>query len=113
MKKLLEAVSRTGSDGRRARGRRRLLFAAGASAFVMVAGATAQESQRGAVEHFIGTMVRQTATVCPLASPADQAALDRCRAALYGDSAFRQRRSRPWCSGDDRVPMADGCGTRT
>jgi len=57
---------------------------------VMVGGVEAQESQRGAVEHFIGTLIRQTATVCPLTSPADQAALDRCRAVLYGDSAFRR-----------------------
>ena len=34
--------------------------------------------------------IRQTATACPLTSPADQAALDRCRAILYGDSAFRR-----------------------
>jgi hypothetical protein len=88
MKRLLEAGSHSGSDRRDTLGRR-LLFAAGASAFVMVAGATAQESPRGAVEHFIGTVVRQTATVCPLASPSDQAALDSCRQALYRDSAFR------------------------
>ena len=88
MKRLLEAGSHSGSDRRDTLGRR-LLFAAGASAFVMVAGATAQESPRGAVEHFIGTVVRQTATVCPLASPSDQAALDSCRRALYRDSAFR------------------------
>lgn len=57
---------------------------------VMAGGANAQESQRGAVEHFVGTLVRQTATACPLTSPAEQAALDRCRATLYGDSAFRR-----------------------
>jgi hypothetical protein len=56
----------------------------------MAIGANAQDSQRGAVEHFIGTMIRQTATACPLAGPADQAALDLCRAALFGDSAFRR-----------------------
>ena len=56
----------------------------------MAIGADAQDSQRGAVEHFIGTMVRQTATACPLTSPADQAALDLCRAALFGDSSFRR-----------------------
>jgi hypothetical protein len=55
----------------------------------MAAGAVAQESQRGAVEHFIGTVIRQTATVCPLASPSDHAALDSCRRALYRGSAFR------------------------
>ena len=57
---------------------------------MMGVGVDAQESQRGAVEHFIGTLIRQTATACPLSSPADQAALDRCRAALYGESAFRR-----------------------
>jgi hypothetical protein len=57
---------------------------------VMAIAASAQESQRGAVEHFVGTLVRQTATVCPLTRPGDQAALDLCRTALYGDSAFRK-----------------------
>jgi len=66
-----------------------LLLVVGASALVMMAEAAAQDSQRGAVEHLIGTVVRQTATVCPLASPSDQAALDSCRRALYRDSAFR------------------------
>src|SRR3989475_9797931 len=56
----------------------------------MAIGADAQDSQRGAVEPFIGTMARQTATACPLTSPADQAALDLCRAALFGDSSFRR-----------------------
>src|SRR5438093_5612769 len=56
----------------------------------MAIGAAAQDSQRGAVEHFIGTIVRQTATACPLTSPADQVALDGCRASLYGNSAFRK-----------------------
>jgi len=82
-------MSRSGPDGRGAWGRRRLLLAAGACSLVIAAGAVAQESQRGAVEHFIGTVVRQTAAVCPLASPSDQAALDSCRRALYRDSAFR------------------------
>src|SRR5712692_9257214 len=62
----------------------------GAVVCAMADGAAAQDSQRGAVEHFIGTMIRQTATACPLTSPADQAALDLCRSALYGDSAFRR-----------------------
>ena len=57
---------------------------------VLAVAASAQESQRGAVEHFVGTLVRQTATVCPLANPGDHGALDLCRKALYGDSAFRR-----------------------
>jgi hypothetical protein len=62
----------------------------GAVVCAIAVGAAAQDSQRGAVEHFIGTVIRQTATVCPLTSPGDQAALDLCRSALYGDSAFRR-----------------------
>ena len=70
--------------------RHALLLGVGAAVCVMAVAAGAQESQRGAVEHFFGTLIRQTATACPLTSPADQAALDRCRATLYGDSAFRR-----------------------
>jgi hypothetical protein len=55
----------------------------------MTIGAAAQDPERGAVEQFIDTIVRQTATACPLTSPADQLALDRCRASLYGSLAFR------------------------
>ena len=84
MRGLFRAMGRSGSARRGA-----LLLVVGVSALVMVAGAVAQDSQRGAVEHLIGTVVRQTATVCPLASPSDQAALDSCRRALYRDSAFR------------------------
>jgi hypothetical protein len=76
--------------GRQTRMRHVLCLGIGALAFAMAAGAAAQDSQRGAVEHFIGTVIRQTATVCPLTSPGDQAALDLCRSALYGDSAFRR-----------------------
>src|SRR5713101_5173512 len=74
----------------RARGRHILWLSVGAVVSAMAVGVAAQDSQRGAVEHSIGTLIRQTATVCPLTSPADQGALDRCRAALYGDSAFRR-----------------------
>ena len=71
-------------------GARHRLIVAGAALAMVTVGADAQESERGAVEHFFGTLVRQTATACPLVSPADQAALDRCRATLYGDSAIRR-----------------------
>jgi hypothetical protein len=67
-----------------------LLLLAGIALSVLAMSADAQESQRGAVEHFFGTLIRQTATACPLTSPADQNALDNCRAALYGDSALRR-----------------------
>jgi len=51
----------------------------------------AQDSQQSAlVEQLMSTIFREMAVACPLASPSDQAALDRCRAALYGDSAFRK-----------------------
>lgn len=70
--------------------RHTLLLLTGVALSVPIMSADAQESQRGAVEHFFGTLIRQTATACPLTSPADQAALDRCRVTLYGDSAFRR-----------------------
>jgi len=89
MKKLLPLMLPWTSGARRT-----LLLGTGASALLMAVGAAAQDSQRGAVEHFIGTVIRQTATVCPLASPSDQTALDSCRRALYRDSAFRNE-----CSG--------------
>lgn len=66
---------------------RRLLLCAGIG---LAAVADAQESQRGTIEHFVGTLVRHTASVCPLTSSADQASLDRCRASLYGDSVLRR-----------------------
>jgi len=72
------------------RGRHILWLSVGALVAAMAIGAAAQDSERGAVEHSTGTLIRQTATACPLTSPADQGALDRCRAALYGDSAFRK-----------------------
>jgi len=74
----------------RARGLRAIWLGVSAAVCAMAVGADAQDSRRGAVEHFIGTLIRQTATACPLASPADQAALDQCRSALYGDSALRR-----------------------
>jgi len=69
---------------------RRLPLVAGVALATLAGSVGAQEAQRGAVEHFLGTLVRQTASACPLASPADQAALDHCRSVLYGDSAFRR-----------------------
>ncbi len=67
-----------------------LLLGTAVALSALAVGADAQESQRGAVEHFFGTLIRQTATACPLTSPADQTALENCRAALYGDSALRR-----------------------
>ncbi len=79
----------TGRLGR-ARARHGLLLLVGVALSGLAVSADAQESQRGAVEHFFGTLIRQTATACPLTSPADQTALENCRAALYGDSALRR-----------------------
>lgn len=76
-------------DRRGALRRFRMLWLGVAIACAMAVGAAAQDSQRGAVEQFIGTVVRQTATACPLVSPDDQLALDRCRASLYGNSELR------------------------
>src|SRR5262245_7250956 len=52
--------------------------------------ADGQDARRAAVEQFFAHLVSETTAACPLASPADQAALDRCRAALYRDSALRR-----------------------
>src|SRR5262245_38466867 len=53
--------------------------------------AEAQDSQQKAVvDQLMGTIIRETALACPLATPSDQAALDRYRAALYADSAFKK-----------------------
>lgn len=84
------SVSGRASAHRRAAARHRLLLYAAIGLAAMAGGADAQESERGAVEHFVGTLVRQTATACPITSPGEQIALDRCRTALYGDSAFRR-----------------------
>ena len=67
-----------------------LRIGVGAALATAVGAASAQESPRAAVEHLVGTVVRQTAAICPVVSPDDQAALDRCREALYRDSAFRR-----------------------
>ena len=65
-------------------------LALGATLVVLVGSATAQESSRAAVEQLVASIVRQTAAVCPLVSPSDQTALDRCREGLYRDSALRR-----------------------
>jgi hypothetical protein len=75
---------------RRRIGRRELLLLATACVVATIAAAAAAQDSTRAVESFIGAIVRQTAAVCPLAGPADQAALDRCRAALFKDSAIRR-----------------------
>ena len=90
MSRIESAMRRWSGYGGRTWARHAVRLGIGATVSMLAVGAAAQESQRGAVEHFVGTLVRQTATVCPLVSPADQAALDRCRAALYGDSALRK-----------------------
>lgn len=69
---------------------RRAVLIAAAGLCPLVLDARAQEPSRGAVEQFFDALIRPTAAACPLASPADQAALDRCRTALYGDSALRR-----------------------
>ena len=54
-------------------------------------GAAAQDSQRGAVEHFIGTIVRQTTTACPLTSPGRPGLPSIAAVCLCsGSSAFRK-----------------------
>src|SRR5215468_6743133 len=63
---------------------------AAATVCVAARGAAAQESSPTATEALFAALIRDPAAACPLASRADQRALDRCRTALYGDSALRK-----------------------
>ncbi len=53
---------------------------------------TAEDKRR--VERFVATLAQEAAILCPLASPADQQALDRCRGALFKDSYFKRSLAR-------------------
>jgi hypothetical protein len=64
-------------------------IAATVAALAVVGGAGAQEPSRAGVEPLVAELARQTAAACPLASPADHAALERCRQALFRGSALR------------------------
>src|SRR5712691_9376803 len=60
-------------------------FAAGASAAEDDLPDLGEEIERMASE-----VALELQSVCPPASPADQAAFDRCRHSLFGDSALRR-----------------------
>ena len=46
------------------------------------------------VERLVATLAQEAATLCPLSDPGDQAALDRCRLALFNDSYFKRSLAR-------------------
>ena len=52
----------------------------------------AEEVQR--VERLVATLSQEAATLCPLSDPGDQAALDRCRSALFHNSYFKRSLAR-------------------
>jgi len=51
-----------------------------------------EEVQR--VERLVATLSQEAATLCPLSSPGDQDALDRCRSALFNNSYFKRSLAR-------------------
>jgi len=79
----------------------RLLLAGAKTALVIIciaatSGAqsmpSAEEKQR--FERLVATLAQEAAMLCPLADPADQQALDRCRTSLFKDSYFKRSLAR-------------------
>ena len=52
----------------------------------------AEDTRR--VEQLVATLAQEAATLCPLSDPGDQAALDRCRLAIFNDSYFKRSLAR-------------------
>ena len=52
----------------------------------------AEDTRR--VEQLVATLAQEAAALCPLSDPGDQAALDRCRLALFNDSYFKRSLAR-------------------
>jgi len=78
---------------------RRLLRFAAVLGVLALAGASAAQSVPPAedvrrVERLVATIAQEAATLCPLADPGDQGALDRCRVALFKDSYFKRSLAR-------------------
>jgi hypothetical protein len=69
--------------------RRALGLVGGGAILIALAGAAAQEPPRAGVEQLVAEIARHAATACPLGSPSDQEALERCRTALYRGSPLR------------------------
>ena len=66
-------------------------FALAAASFAAAAPVDEDLPDAGAeVEHMADEVALELQRVCPPASPADQAAFDRCRRALFGNSALRR-----------------------
>jgi hypothetical protein len=53
---------------------------------------SAEDTRR--VEQLVATLAQEAAALCPLSDPGDQAALDRCRLALFNDSYFKRSLAR-------------------
>jgi len=72
----------------------KLLASCGAAAFLAAAAAAPVDDDLPDLGEEIESMASEVALelqrVCPPASPADQAAFDRCRRSLFGDSALRR-----------------------
>ena len=74
---------------RHPRARRVLWFTGGVVVLVAAGGAVAQEPPRAGLEQVVAEVARHAAAACPLTSPGDHAALERCRIALYRGSPMR------------------------
>jgi len=66
---------------------------------LLVTGTSSGQSAPGAedkqrIERFVATLAQEAAMLCPIGDPGDQAALDRCRAALFRDSYLKRSLAR-------------------
>ena len=79
----------------------RLLLAGAKTALVIIciaatSGAQSMPSaeEKLRFERLVATLAQEAAMLCPLADPADQQALDRCRTSLFKDSYFKRSLAR-------------------
>ena len=79
----------------------RLLLAGAKTALVIIciaatSGAQSMPSaeEKLRFERLVATLAQEAALLCPLADPADQQALDRCRTSLFKDSYFKRSLAR-------------------
>src|SRR5262245_66264859 len=79
----------------------RLLLTGAKTALVIICIAAVSSAQsmpsseeRQHFERLAATLAQEAATLCPLADPADQQALDHCRTALFKDSYFKRSLAR-------------------
>jgi hypothetical protein len=81
------------------------------ASFILAAGPlAAQQSPDARIDGAVRAVVSQLAADCPLADAGDQAAFDRCRGKLFGESKFRQLLSPITLWGrqrDAKMPLKD------